>query len=343
MAMTQRVVDQRTLELQRPASDIILSTHVEPMLDIAAERRRCTFNVPELSYVLNGSKELLEKKQQFSDMLAKTSWGDKSQRYFLGREEEYALCTWITADGIEECRRTCGGHGYSKLSGLPTLFQNYVQNVTWEGDNNVLCLQTARHLLKHHASRPAVFAPLRMGGRAAGAHPSSGGNPLVRWYAATARRTSAGSRAGGAAKAHCTHVLHATFLQSVARLEAERAVGPDTAAVLRQLAALFALEQLERGGGLAAVLEDGYLSASQAASARAAHRGLLAALRPNAVALVDAFAFPDYLLHSALGRRDGDVYRGLLDMAAGSPLNASAEGPAWEGVLRPVLAARSRM
>ncbi len=45
-------------------------------------------------------------------------------------------------------RRTCGGHGYSKLSGLPTLFQNYVQNVTWEGDNNVLCLQTARYLIK---------------------------------------------------------------------------------------------------------------------------------------------------------------------------------------------------
>lgn len=38
-----------------------------------------------------------------------------------------ALCTWITADGIEECRRTCGGHGYSKLSGLPSLFQSYVQ------------------------------------------------------------------------------------------------------------------------------------------------------------------------------------------------------------------------
>ena len=27
------------------------------------------------------------------------------------------------------------------LSGLPTLFSSYVQNVTWEGDNNVLCLQ----------------------------------------------------------------------------------------------------------------------------------------------------------------------------------------------------------
>lgn len=30
-----------------------------------------------------------------------------------------ALCTGITADGIEACRRTCGGHGYSALSGLP--------------------------------------------------------------------------------------------------------------------------------------------------------------------------------------------------------------------------------
>ncbi len=57
-----------------------------------------------------------------------------------------ALSTWITADGIERCRSTCGGHGYSKLSGLPTLLQNYVQNVTWEGDNNVLCLQVSSSL-----------------------------------------------------------------------------------------------------------------------------------------------------------------------------------------------------
>ncbi len=38
-----------------------------------------------------------------------------------------AVCTWTTADGIEACRRTCGGHGFSLLSGLPRLFTNYVQ------------------------------------------------------------------------------------------------------------------------------------------------------------------------------------------------------------------------
>lgn len=52
-----------------------------------------------------------------------------------------ALSTWIATDGCETCRRACGGHGFSMLSGLPTLFSSYAQNVTWEGDNNVLCLQ----------------------------------------------------------------------------------------------------------------------------------------------------------------------------------------------------------
>jgi acyl-CoA oxidase len=36
---------------------------------------------------------------------------------------------------------------------------------------------------------------------------------------------------------------------------------------------------------------------------------LLAAMRPQAVPIVDGFACPDYLLNSALGRYDGDVYR----------------------------------
>lgn len=32
-------------------------------------------------------------------------------------------------------------------------------------------------------------------------------------------------------------------------------------------------------------------------------------LRPNAVALTDGFGYTDYLLNSALGRKDGNVYQ----------------------------------
>jgi len=48
---------------------------------------------------------------------------------------------------------------------------------------------------------------------------------------------------------------------------------------------------------------------------------LLSAIRPNAVALVDAFDFPDELLCSVLGRYDGQVYENLYNWAVNSPLN----------------------
>ena len=47
----------------------------------------------------------------------------------------------------------------------------------------------------------------------------------------------------------------------------------------------------------------------QAKWARQALYDLVTAVRPNAVALVDGFGFTDYLLNSALGRSDGDVYK----------------------------------
>ena len=49
-------------------------------------------------------------------------------------------------------------------------------------------------------------------------------------------------------------------------------------------------------------LQDGYMSPQQMAMVREAELGLLAAIRPNAVALCDAFAFHDKILQSELGR-----------------------------------------
>ncbi|XVF52579.1 hypothetical protein PTKIN_Ptkin05aG0029600 [Pterospermum kingtungense] len=59
-----------------------------------------------------------------------------------------SITTSATADGIEECRKLCGGHGYLSSSGLPELFAVYIPNCTYEGDNIVLLLQVARFLMK---------------------------------------------------------------------------------------------------------------------------------------------------------------------------------------------------
>jgi acyl-CoA oxidase len=59
-----------------------------------------------------------------------------------------SLCTRIAADGIEDCRKCCGGHGYLLASGLPEIMCDFLQQCTVEGDNWVICQQTTGHLLK---------------------------------------------------------------------------------------------------------------------------------------------------------------------------------------------------
>ena len=60
-----------------------------------------------------------------------------------------ALCCCLAADGIEDLRRACGGHGYLMSSGIAPLEADFKgPNTTAEGDYVVLALQTARFLLK---------------------------------------------------------------------------------------------------------------------------------------------------------------------------------------------------
>jgi len=68
-------------------------------------------------------------------------------------------------------------------------------------------------------------------------------------------------------------------------------------------------------------LQDGYMNNFQLDIIHDSVLRLLSAVRPNAVALVDAFDFPDELLCSVLGRYDGQVYENLYNWAANSPLN----------------------
>ena len=67
--------------------------------------------------------------------------------------------------------------------------------------------------------------------------------------------------------------------------------------------------------------KDGFFSPKQVSLLKNKLADLLAEIRPNAVALVDAFDYPDKILDSCLGRYDGQVYQALYDYAKSSPLN----------------------
>lgn len=59
-----------------------------------------------------------------------------------------SFTTMMTADGMEDCRRACGGHGFLQSSGLPELVTTYLQSPTVEGDNHMLPQQVVKVLLK---------------------------------------------------------------------------------------------------------------------------------------------------------------------------------------------------
>lgn len=67
--------------------------------------------------------------------------------------------------------------------------------------------------------------------------------------------------------------------------------------------------------------KDGFFSPHQVSFLKNKLADLLAEIRPNAVALVDAFDYPDKTLDSCLGRYDGQVYPALYEYAKNSPFN----------------------
>jgi acyl-CoA oxidase len=52
------------------------------------------------------------------------------------------------AIGVEQLRLSCGGHGYMDASNLPATYGLVTAICTYEGENTVLLLQTARYLVK---------------------------------------------------------------------------------------------------------------------------------------------------------------------------------------------------
>jgi len=67
----------------------------------------------------------------------------------------HALCAGLkayvtaeAADGVEDARELCGGHGFMSISGLPDPISAIAGGCTFEGENHVMWQQLGRHLFK---------------------------------------------------------------------------------------------------------------------------------------------------------------------------------------------------
>lgn len=113
--------------------------------------------LPYLSWVYGMSIASNQIQKDYKEILNKLDEGVKSGDYkllvsginslktlFADSASLKSTCTWLTADLIDECRQSCGGHGYSAYSGFGKGYADHVVQCTWEGDNNILAQNSGR-------------------------------------------------------------------------------------------------------------------------------------------------------------------------------------------------------
>lgn len=259
-----------------------------------------------------------------------------------------AFASTTAAEGLEVCRRACGGHGYSSFSGIGSWYADYLPTVTWEGDNYMLTQQVARYLLK---SARAVLAGngtdndithiLKEFMRRQGVGPAfdilENDSDLVdafAWRVAfmtfeTLRHRDEDKRSWNSLQvdfwrlstAFAQYQVVKNFYQALQDDTTRFELDAATLSVLRSLFRLFAL------GNLTNHASDFCTSAAttmqQIDLARTDRTlSLLEHIRPHAVRLVDGWRFPDWQLDSSLGRYDGKVYEDMFHRASEvNPLN----------------------
>uniref|UniRef100_A0A5B6Z5V7 Acyl-coenzyme A oxidase n=1 Tax=Davidia involucrata TaxID=16924 RepID=A0A5B6Z5V7_DAVIN len=280
-----------------------------------------------------------------------------------------SLTTTATADGIEECRKLCGGHGYLCSSGLPELFAVYVPACTYEGDNIVLLLQVARFLVK-------TLSQLGSGKKPVGTTAYMGQvehlmqchcnvqraedwlkpSVILEAFEARSARMSVAcaknlskftnpeegfAELSGdlveAAIAHCQLIIVSKFIEKLRQDIPGKGVKQQLG-VLCNIYALFLLHKHQGD-----FLSTGCITPKQAYLANEQLRALYSQARPNAIALVDAFNYTDHFLGSILGCYDGNVYPKLYEAAWKDPLNDSVVPDGYHEYIRPMLKQQLRI
>jgi acyl-CoA oxidase len=128
-------------------------------------------------------------------------------------------------------------------------------------------------------------------------------------------------------KAHSQYMMVKNFYDTLSAKETAEGLDEVSLDVMWKLFRLYALNTLESEASefytSAAVTVKQVMLTRQSAVLK-----LLKEIRPHAVALVDAWAFPDWQLDSSLGRYDGKVYEDMFRRASElNPLNEIVVDP----------------
>uniref|UniRef100_A0A3Q3ICG7 Acyl-coenzyme A oxidase n=1 Tax=Monopterus albus TaxID=43700 RepID=A0A3Q3ICG7_MONAL len=264
-----------------------------------------------------------------------------------------ALGSWTAQRGIQECREACGGHGYLAMNRLGDLRNDNDPNCTYEGDNNVLLQQTSNYLLsllhaKHHDG-VQIESPVHSVDFLDDFHMTLGSkftattmeecmdSAAYKWLVCflleESHKRLEQQRASGKDEFEARNNSQVYYCRSLAIAYIEHSclqrfheltTDHDTPAglrpVLSKLCALYGLWSIS--SHMVTLYQGMYSELVQMAILT-----LCSQLKDDAVALVDVFAPPDFILNSPIGNADGQLYKNLWStVMQGSQV---LERPSW--------------
>ncbi|KAK4520950.1 uncharacterized protein ATC70_006834 [Mucor velutinosus] len=266
-----------------------------------------------------------------------------------------ALKSWSTrrsTDGIEECRKAMGGHGYSIFSGVADLFATFVPSNTYEGDNFVLAQQVARFLLKQLqnvvkgkqvTSTTAEYLYTLVEGTDQVFRFEDVSQQILdpevqlKLFSMRSARLVAdlGQQLQNGREwsdlnmecwainlAHAEYLILKTLIAKIKAVEASEYA--NLAPTLKAISDLFCLSTLGYSS-LATFLSTATIHPSDLSRLNEKYREAISKISNNAVPLTDGFGFTDRELNSALGKQDGRAYEALWDAVQRNPVNGEEE------------------
>jgi acyl-CoA oxidase len=279
-----------------------------------------------------------------------------------------SLSTIIATNGIEDCRKCCGGNGYLLNSGIASMACDYLWQVTAEGDFIILALLTARHLL---TSIGKVFGGSKLSGimeyfnvignngftlsevkppSAKSASDYLNLNYLLNWfkYRSIERNVSIAQEfnnllrkkkltfeeawnqcANDSLKASQSHCFYIIMQSFVNRINEIN--DEPIKRVLTRLCVMYALSNFQDENWGDVIPSDQFRLIKQSIFQ------VMGEIRPDCIPLVDSFDYSDNILKSSIGKYDGNIYEALFDAAQKSVLNLRDPFDGYEEYLKPHL------
>ncbi|CUM65898.1 uncharacterized protein PRCAT00003548001 [Priceomyces carsonii] len=261
-----------------------------------------------------------------------------------------STCTWLTLNTIDQCRQSCGGHGYSSYSGFGKAYNDFAVQCTWEGDNNILGMSIGKQLVKN------ISSVLKDGVKSTGIleflsdskkylnkdiilKPEDLNNPRKILFAVEVAIVRASDQALktldaqdqdwdyiGADLVQLSKLLAHFFLLKAFLDKVDTMKEKELASVLDKLAQLYcATIILEGFSGV--FLTFSVVSTDTISILTAEHiPKLCKELRPHVIPLTDSFHLTDMMINSSLGSYDGNIYENYFKIvkSINPPFNSKA-------------------